>query len=170
MPTCESFKKEFLEYHRLSDHEQIAMKQLTRRFQGIEDTAKDYTREFRKIMRFTRLNDQQKLEWSYWKSKTEFKRYANRGECRSLSQYLQLAEDFEAPQDKEARQIERTQGSTSQFRLHPKTILNQGIVSAFSMNNICSKCKRTGHIARGCGNSPRLFCRVCGQDGTQTIH
>jgi len=53
----------------------------------------------------------------------------------SLAQYIQLAEDFEALQDKEARQIERTQGNTAQFRRQP---------------------------GRTSGNPPRLFCWVCG--------
>jgi len=71
-----------------------------------------------------------------------------------LEQYLQLAEDFVALQDKETREVERTQGKTSQFEQQPGTKLNQGIVSIFNMSNRCSKCMQTGYIASGCGKFP----------------
>jgi len=50
---------------RPSDHEERAFEQITHRFQSVEETAKDYARELRKIMRFTRLNEKKKLEWTY---------------------------------------------------------------------------------------------------------
>jgi len=64
-------------------------------------------------MRFTTLTEEKKLEWAYQNSRVKLKRYAKRGGCRSLAEYLRLFEKFD-------RKFQ-TQEHTTHQRTHPKS-------------------------------------------------
>jgi len=156
MPSWSIFREEFLGYYRAAYHEEKAMESITRRHRGEAKPAKEYTRELRKIMRFTTLTEEKKLEWVYRKRRVEFKR--------------QLVKKFEALQS----QKHTTQNTTpprNQWRpQEAPQALKASITRSFKMNNRCLKCKVVGHMARGCNNQPRLFCCICGQNCTRTTH
>ncbi|XP_041566664.1 activity-regulated cytoskeleton-associated protein-like [Drosophila elegans] len=146
--TWEDLREELLEYILPPRYQEQLETQITQLRQRETELTREYAMNLRKLMRFTEYLEETKLDRIYRNCRSKIKLYTRRSGFKT--EFLRLAEEVE--------EIETMEGTN-----RPITTGNQNLTS-----EICMRCGGTGHAARTCTNPPRLFCWVCGRNGTRT--
>lgn len=146
--TWEQLTTELVEYFLPPRYEEQMETQIAQLRQREDEPVREYAMGLRKLMRFTKLSEEEKLDRIYRNCRSKIKLYTRRAGFESLTQFLKLAEEVE-----EIESSERRIAQPAQPQLRP---------------DICMRCGGTGHVARACTNPPRLFCWVCGRNGIRT--
>ncbi|XP_043659937.1 activity-regulated cytoskeleton-associated protein-like [Drosophila teissieri] len=141
-------RTELLEYFLPPRYEEQLQTQIAQLRQRENEPAREYAMSLRKLMRFAKFSEAEKLDWVYKNCRSKLKLYTRRNGFTTLTEFLKLAEEVE--------EIEQTEAQTGQAG--PQALRPE----------ICMRCGGTGHTARTCGNPPRLFCWVCGRNEVRT--
>ncbi|XP_043660749.1 uncharacterized protein LOC122625004 [Drosophila teissieri] len=141
---------ELLEYFLPPRYEEQVEMQITQLRQRESEPVREYAMSLRKLMRFTKLSEDQKLDRIYRSCRSKIKLCTRRAGFETLTQFLKLAEEVE--------EIEASEGQTGVEQPRQQRVQAE----------ICMRCGETGHAARTCNNPPRLFCWVCGRNGVKT--
>ncbi|XP_044315245.1 activity-regulated cytoskeleton-associated protein-like [Drosophila rhopaloa] len=146
--TWTQFRTELLEYFLPPRYEEQLENQIAQMKQRETEPVREYAIGLRKLMQFTKLSEEAKLDRVYRNSRSKIKLYARRAGFNSLTEFLKLTEEVEGIEAED-----RTQSSQTVQQLRPE---------------ICMRCGGTGHGPRTSNNPPRLFCWICGRNGTRT--
>nr|XP_041633407.1 activity-regulated cytoskeleton associated protein 1-like [Drosophila kikkawai] len=147
--TWRQLTTELLEYFLPPRYEEQLRTQIAQLKQRDSEPVREYAMGLRKLMRFTKLSEEEKLDRIFNNCRSKIKLYTRRAGFRSLTEFLKLAEEVE--EIEAADQPRHNQPAQQQIR-----------------PEICMRCGGTGHAARTCGNPQRLFCWVCGRKDIRT--
>ncbi|XP_044315246.1 activity-regulated cytoskeleton-associated protein-like [Drosophila rhopaloa] len=139
--TWTQFRTELLEYFLPPRYEEQLENQIAQMKQRETEPVREYAIGLRKLMQFTKLLEEAKLDRVYRNSRSKIKLYARRAGFNSLTEFLKLTEEVEGIEAED-----RTQSSQTVQQLRPE---------------ICMRCGGTGHGPRTSNNPPRLFCWIC---------
>nr|XP_041632323.1 activity-regulated cytoskeleton associated protein 1-like [Drosophila kikkawai] len=147
--TWKQLTTKLLEYFLPLRYEEQLRTQIAQLKQWDSEPVREYAMGLRKLMRFTKLSEEEKLDRIFNNCRSKIKLYTRRSGFRSLTEFLKLAEEVE--EIEAADQTRHNQPAQQQIR-----------------PEICMRCGGTGHAARTCGNPQRLFCCVCGRNDIRT--